>query len=262
MGIFLPLILGALLAGYLPLLIAGNHEAAGIPNLVPAFALLLGLTLWLSFERQRPGSTDRGVAIALSLLFLIPSYQIGWLILLMFSLWLWRGTKHNSRARTALLIMGLAALQPLLVTYLLKWFAAPVLAFDAWLVSGLLKLTTGSGNHTGNIIFGPSKHQLLILRGCSSVTNLGSAWMAWFALSRFRGIALSMREIAVVTVLTVTIVGMNILRLYTMAIDLDWHNWWHSDTGEQSYQLVSAALLLTVIVSGIRYVGLRQHSAE
>ena len=233
-----------------------------MPNLIPIFALAIGVKLWRSSEQQRHNATDRWVAVVLAILFLIPSYQIGWLIVLAMTVWLSRYAHDNPRLRNALLIIALATLQPLLVTYLLKWFASPVLTFDASLVSYMLKLITGEGSHLGNIVYGPAEHQLLILRGCSSVTNLGAAWLVWFAVSRFRGITLNPRELIVVAMLTLAMVGLNLLRLYTMAVDLNWHQWWHSAEGEQVYQLASAGVLLISIVLGIRYVGLSRKTAR
>ena len=260
-GLFLPQVAGVLVTALVALVSAEESGINGSPELIPVFACLLGMTLWWSSEQERrPSQADRWIAILLALLFLIPSHQLGWLSLVLMTIWLSGSGKNSPRVRNALLIIGLASLQPLLVTYLLKWFAAPVLTFDAILVSSLLKFTTGVGEHSGNIVYGPAAHQLLILRGCSSVTNLGSAWLVWFAVSRFRGITLNRRELMVVALLTLFMVGLNLLRLYSMAVDLHWHHWWHSDEGGQIYQLACACVLLITILLGVRYAGLHHQT--
>lgn len=259
LSLFSPLILGALGVSYLPIWFSGNAEIIAPQNIIPTFAICLGLILWWSAGRQTVSESDRCLALILAMLFIIPSTQIAWLVVLLLALWLWHHSHKNSRVSTAMLIIGVAALQPLLMTYLLKWLAAPVLTVDAALVAHLLKMTTGSGSHIGNIIYGPSDHQLLILRGCSSLTNVGSAWLAWFALSRFKGITLNKREIIVLILLTLSLVSLNLLRLYSMAIDLAWHQWWHSNIGQQVYQLSSVSLLLLSIGLGVHYVGLHKN---
>lgn len=258
--LFLPLVLGATLAGYLPWLLGETTDTAGLPGLVPAFALVIGIKLWVSVDHHRPQRYDKQVALALSTFFLIPSYQLGWMIILIMAIYLWVGAKHNPRLRTALSIIAMATLQPLLTTYLLKWGASTILTFDAWLVANLLQLFTATGSHIGNIVYGPADHQLMILRGCSSIGNLGSTWLAWYALSRYRGIGLGLRETIVLLLLTLSVVGLNLLRLLSMALDLHWHAWWHAPVGAQVFSLSSTGLLIISIVIGIRYVSTRSRA--
>jgi len=252
--LFLPLFAGALLAVHLPLLQVASLQQAAIPGLVPGFAIVLGLAMWWPAARVRARTADHWVAVGLATLFLVPSHQLGWLVLLLGSAWLgWRSAKA-SRARQGMMLIAAAALQTLIVAHLLKWFAGPVLTADAALVAWLLQLASGSGSHVGNVVFGPADHQLLILRGCSSLTNLGNAWLAWYALSRFRGGGFVRRELVFIAVLTLSMLTLNLARLYSMAVDLAWHSWWHSNSGEQLYQLAASALLLLAIHQGLRWV--------
>lgn len=255
--LFLVVMVSSLLAGYLPPTGAEHWLDALNQNMVPAFAFILGVRLWWSEEARATERSDCIVILLLSLLFLIPSTQISWLVLSLVALWLFRRTKPRGRIRDGLLVIALAALQPLMMTYLLKLFAGPVLTIDAAVVAALLKFITGEGHHVGNIVYGPSNHQLLILRGCSSLTNLGNAWLVWFALARYREVSLHLREGLVVFLLSLVIVGLNLIRLCTMGSDLDWHTWWHSPDGVHIYQLISGVLMCFVILMGMRYVNNR-----
>lgn len=250
---FLPIMIGVLLATGLQF--SGESSASTFDsiNFIPALAFVLGFIVWYSSEQQQAKLGDKVFACCMAVLFVIPSYQISWAIMLSMCLWLFIKTANNTRAKTGLLIMAAAAAQPMLVTYLLKWFAGPVLSLDAALVAFLLQLITGSGSHVGNIVYGPSDHQLLILRGCSSLSNIGSTWLAWYALSRFNEVRLSYRDGLVIIVLTAAILALNLLRLVSMAIDISWHQWWHSPEGEQWYQLISSLFLLSAVILGIRY---------
>lgn len=257
--LFAPLLIGSVLGGYLPPGVAENWLAALDQNMVPAFAFALGFLCWWSVESRVVSRSDCLIIVGLSLLFLVPSTQLSWLILLLSALWLFRNSRASevvdcARLHSGLLVITLAAFQPLLMTYSLKLLAAPVLTVDAALVAALLKITTGVGHHVGNVVYGPADHQLLILRGCSSLSNLGNAWLIWFALARFRGVPLHLRESAVIFLLSLSIVGLNLMRLYSMGTDLGWHEWWHSETGMLVYQLISMMLIAVVILLGIRYV--------
>ena len=257
--LFTPLLIGCVLGGYLPPGVAEDWLAALDQNMVPAFAFAIGFMCWWSVESRVVSRSDCLIIVGLSLMFVIPSTQISWLILLLSALWLSRNSHtqqvvEQARLRSGLLVIVLTALQPLLMTYSLKLLAAPILTADAALVAALLKITTGVGHHVGNVVYGPAEHQLLILRGCSSLANLGNAWLVWFALARFRGVPLHLRESAVIFLLSLLIVGLNLMRLYSMGTDLGWHEWWHSEAGMLVYQLMSMGLIAVVILLGIRYV--------
>ncbi len=250
--LFLPLLLATVISVYLPLL---QSREADTPGFLHLFVVGLGFLRWWQVEQGRIQLPDQFISLTLALLFLIPSTQLGGFIQLLLSLWLFCGAENNPTARSGPLIIIAASLHTLIITYLLKWFAAPVLTLDALLIANLLELTTGTGSHLGNIVYGPAEHQLLILRGCSSLTNLGCAWLAWFGIARFKGVKLSIKELAVILILTLLLAGLNIIRLYTMGIDLHWHQWWHSQTGTLSYQTLSTSLVIISIFLGIRYVG-------
>ena len=257
--LFSPLLIGCVLGGYLPPGVAEDWLAGLDQNMVPAFAFAIGFMCWWSVESRVVSRSDCLIIVGLSLMFVIPSTQISWLILLLSALWLSRNSHtqqvvEQARLRSGLLVIVLTALQPLLMTYSLKLLAAPILTADAALVAALLKITSGVGHHVGNVVYGPAEHQLLILRGCSSLSNLGNAWLIWFALARFRGVPLHLRESAVIFLLSLSIVGLNLMRLYSMGTDLGWHEWWHSETGMLVYQLISMMLIAVVILLGIRYV--------
>ena len=248
--LYLPLIAAVMLSS----LLAALH-ASSFPPLLPMFAIVLGTLMCWPDWRNAPGKSQWCWTLAGAALFVIPSYQLGWLVLsLLATISGWQSAK-GSRERTGWLLIGLAAIQPLVTTYLLKWLAESVLSLDAWLVAALLHGFTGQGDYLGNLVLGPADHQLLILRGCSSITNLAGAWLGWLALARFLRLSHPARETTIWLLLAVAVIGLNVIRLYLMGLDLHWHQWWHSPRGQQSYQLGLSIQILLIYTLGVRYVG-------
>ena len=80
-----------------------------------------------------------------------------------------------------------------------------------------------------------------------------SAFTCWFAIARWHQVAFSFREVTIVALLLVSALLLNVLRLFSMGLTMEWHTWWHSPTGEDTYLFLSAALTLSIIFWGIRY---------
>jgi len=123
------------------------------------------------------------------------------------------------------------------------------------LTAGLLKIITGVGSYEGNLVSSAAGHQLLLLRGCSSLSNLSLALLVWFSIARFRLLPLSIHDARMAVLITLAIVGINIARLVWMASDVDMHSWWHGAEGEQVYQLAYAFVLLFMVRWGVRRAG-------
>ena len=160
---------------------------------------------------------------------------------------------QNLAIKNSALILIVCALQALTVLYALKWFTEPVLALDANMVAAVLQLVTGTGYAVGNVYFGPSDHQVLMLRNCSSLPAMISAFTCWFAIARWHQVRFSFREVTVVSLLMLSALLLNVLRLFSMGLTMEWHTWWHSPNGEDTYLFLSAALTLSIIFWGTRY---------
>jgi len=107
---------------------------------------------------------------------------------------------------------------------------------DAAMVVGILEVLGLSNARAGNLITGPEGHQLLVLSGCSSFSNLSFALLAWFALSRFllaeRGRTSSIRaDLFTMSGLGTAIVGLNIARLVVMALGPGLYEFFHDGFG-------------------------------
>jgi len=229
------------------LLITGSQRI----SLIQLLVFTLAIVLW---QRHRPNDlviADLVVLLLAAALLLIPSAKFSWVILFFLGLWLYHRAKVMPQRYALLILMALSA-NELLSFVLLKFVTIPVLTVDAMLTAGLLQLVTGVGGYEGNLVSSAAEHQLLLLRGCSSLSNLSLALLVWFSVARFRLLPLSMHDIRMAALITLAIVGINIVRLMWMAADVNMHSWWHSNEGEQIYQLVYAFILLFMVQWGVR----------
>ncbi|WP_150138664.1 hypothetical protein [Candidatus Enterovibrio escicola] len=250
----LPLLIGVMISLSLPYFIGDSPTVAEFDAVPATLCLCLSFLLLINSPLIEPRFTDNVFAITLAILLAFPSFQGTLAVLLFLAIWIGNhNLRSNTRLRTCAVIIAVCALQTLLVFYALKWFTEPVLAIDAKLVASILSLVTGSGYATSNVYAGPSEYQVLMLRNCSSLPTLISAFTCWFAIARWHGIAFTLRECTVVLTLMLFTLSLNIMRLFSMGISMQWHAWWHSALGKDTYLFISVVLTLSIIFWGIRY---------
>ena len=117
----------------------------------------------------------------------------------------------------------------------------------------LLKLTTGTGTHEGNLVHGPANHSLVVLYGCSSLKNLGGACLAWWAATTWLGVRGGRSAIVTMFAVGVAVLGLNVVRLYLMAFDLGWYDFWHNGNGVAIYDLASSAVPIIAVILTVRH---------
>jgi exosortase/archaeosortase family protein len=143
-------------------------------------------------------------------------------------------------------------LNQILAFVLFKFMTMPILTLDAMLTAKLLQLLTGVGAYEANTIIGGAGHEVLVIRGCSSITNLSLGLLLWFAVIRTRADQFDNRHVLGMLLMGVAIVALNVIRLMLMAVDLNWHGWFHQNSGLLAYQASYASILLVFIYLGLR----------
>ena len=227
----------------------------GIGFVIPA-AFLLGLRL---LYKAKPGDVeflDWVLVVTALVVLLIPSATLAWLVTAALAVCA-MSRFHSPRARAGLSVVLFAALRDPLATTLLKLFATPLLGTDAALTATLLGFFTEQASHQGNVVIGISGHQLLILTGCTSYTNLSMALLGWFALSKNSNPTFDRRQVIAGISIAVAVVSLNIIRLTIMALGPSPYHFFHDGAGTVIFE---AALVLTTI--GMTLVGVRNNEAK
>lgn len=125
-----------------------------------------------------------------------------------------------------------------------KLLASPVVETEATVLGAVLRVIGINAEVVGNVIRITPEHSLILLAGCSVLSDLGVilvGWTAVFMLVR-PGVQVPMRGLAVVAGVTVVL---NILRLVLMSLGQDWYELVHNGSGASAYDAVLCALVMT-----------------
>lgn len=252
------LLFALLFGAHIPLLQEGRWHTDDGLSTTPLIALLFGLFHWFQSDARQLDAKDLIFISCIAFLFLLPSQQWGWLLLgtTFFYLYLRETTFNRPILMACMVVVGFK----LSMHFFFNRYVGDVLAFDAYLIAQILQWTHGVGYQVGNLVYGPSDHQLLILRGCSSIHNLGGVWLVWFMVkqvSQGQHDGKSHQHLfldyslwfAIVSFLTIS---WNMVRLYMMALDRDYHAWWHTGDGTVVYQ-IGLFVILALLIRSVRY---------
>lgn len=145
---------------------------------------------------------------------------------------------HGPRLRAAAWVLAAISVQLVWSKLLMLFFAQPIAAADAHLVSWIVH-RPASGNLVG---FAQGRHTLTILAACTSVQNASTALMLYVAVVRsFRAQPRRSEALALLGVFA-SVVAINVARLSLMAWDERMYHLVHGDVGAA---VVNAAITLT-----------------
>jgi hypothetical protein len=130
-----------------------------------------------------------------------------------------------------------------------KVLASPVVEAEAAILGAALNLIGFNAQVVGNAIHITPEHSLILLAGCSALSDLGVillGWTAVFMLVR-PGVQVPVWRLAVVGGATVVL---NILRLILMSLNQEWYDLVHNGIGASLYDALLCGL---VISAGLFY---------
>lgn len=159
---------------------------------------------------------------------LIPSTTISWLCLAVFSVWLLK-TGQTAYLRTASAILLILSLRDPLLANASNVFNTEILAIDTFLVSTILSVIDASIYQSSNLVMGGDGVKLVILKGCSSLTNLSYAFLIWYSITKTYTQQITNKAWLALLLILSGIFAFNVIRLAFMA------------TGEASYHLLHNA---------------------
>ncbi|MFM5426160.1 hypothetical protein ACET8G_04680 [Aeromonas veronii] len=215
------------------------------------FNLLVVLLIaiwWQIASRVAPSWRPHPLALALFiLLILIPSASCKALASLLLVASLWR--RHQSGDERAVLQIVLAfTVAVLWGQQVFALLSGPVLALDAWGVGQWLQLLGWETRLDGNRIERLGGHALIVLKGCSSFSQLYLVVLSWLVsccwLAPERPLY---RQWPMLLLVCLLYIGANQLRLVLMSLDLRWYGWLHTGSLAQLYQWAIMLLVMTIL---------------
>ena len=220
----------------------------------PVVWMAVAIGTWRVYEDGRGRATPMDVAIAgaCCLGLLVPVASVSWMALgsaCLLGAWVHR----KNAASIGLVIAGVAAMRDPAARALLDVFAGPVLAFDAAASTWLLTIGGQAVDRTGNIIQGADDHSLLIMTGCSSMTNISFALLAWTSVM-LGFTKISVRYLlAGGVLLAAATVFLNAVRLSLMTLSRDAYVIVHDGWGADVFLALSTMTTVICVSIGLRY---------
>jgi len=179
------------------------------------------------------------------IMLMIPSAFISWIALSLFSFYgVIFAYKKPGMARNACFIMLAIALRVPVSDIVLRLTADALLQFDAIATLFVLKFIDPTAIREGNIIIGPGGHELLIMTGCASFTNISLALLLWFTVLRTQITYWRHRLTLYILPLVIMVMGVNIARLALMARSTDDYFFYHDGMGAD---IVNALVLVIAL---------------
>lgn len=234
----------------------------------PGFVIWMvaGWCLWSARQIAEPKHAARKDAMVLTLaagILLIPSAMAAWITCAILGTWGFWKFRSDPIGRSVFIVFAAMALRVPTTTLLLSAAAEPVLALDAVFVQAMLSATPLNTTLIGNVIVGSDGHNLAVMTGCSSFTNVSIGLLAWFAMTRARFHRVPMRAAIAGTGVAITIIFLNVVRLSLMAIDVEMYTIIHDGWGKSAFEgsLVLATLMITHIGLGGRHANYADRSS-
>lgn len=219
-------------------------EGLGISFIV-WFAIYCSFDLLRKCSGQEATSKDWEFSLFAMLLLLIPSAFLSWGALAFFAAYCsFVAFRRGTIGRNASLIMLVVALRVPVSDICLKLSADALLQFDAMATVTLLSLIENEAVRAGNIVIGSGGHELLIMTGCASFTNISLALLLWFTVVRTQIMRWRGSLALYVLPLIVIVMGVNIIRLSLMTLSQEQYFFYHDGMGAD---VVNVLILLIAL---------------
>jgi hypothetical protein len=192
-----------------------------------------------------------GAALALGLLFAVPTRQTTIVGLVILGIMLMRTHTRYGR-QVAALIMGLAFEMAWTSTYMLPVHHI-VAVVDAETSGTILRIFGCAGHGQGNLLINDSADfRLEILAACASSFPLAGVLMAFLVVVLHAGRFPRLRDWPWVTSTLVASVVLTEIRLSVMGLDEAWYHWVHDGASAEVYVLSATILAVLFPVLAVR----------
>lgn len=224
------------------------------------FALYCSFNLLHQSTSSQINKRDIVISLIALLLLCIPSALLSWVTLSIFAGYCsFFATALHTKLRNACLIMMAIALRVPLSDLCLKLSADAFLQFDAIATLTIVKTINPEITRQGNILIGSSGHELLIMTGCSSFTNVSLALLLWFAIVRTQILVWNQNFNLYILPLCILIMSVNIFRLSMMTLSVDLYYFYHDGLGAD---ITNTAILLIALLTALTAIHINKTSKK
>lgn len=180
---------------------------------------------------------------------LLPDHRLCWGVLGIFATYLLLRANSIS-VRSAAIILSSLAVANFGGKLLLSLFAQPLVRFDAMATYALAKpFDLGLVVHHNTLIT-ERDHTLVIMKGCSSVSNMSQALLAWAAIPRIFRPDFTAADWILAPCIALLVALINVVRMALMLVSEEWYLFFHYGYGGSAIDWLTFC-----VVSSISYMG-------
>jgi len=191
------------------------------------------------------------VAALCSLVFL-PTSRVIWVSATGVAICLWLFNGGDAKLRAAGTVLAALSVQELWGHVFFNLIALPIMRAETAVVGTVLAAVRAGTVWQDNIITGPSGFGIGIYTACSSFHNLSLAMLCWVTVSKVRCQDWQPRDFVVGCVAGITMIFLNLVRLYLMAWDIDFYHYWHEGMGAEIFAICASLTILSISLYGAR----------
>lgn len=221
---------------------------AGNISVIVWLACFAGVSLVLREHRQELRSTDLAVGVVFLILVMLPIFALSWVAVTGLSLYLLLFARGGSERRRGALIL-LALTVPMLWSGLIfRFFAGPLLEFDASLAAWIL-----GTDRVGNVFrFADGSGSVVVLPACSSVANISLAFLCWVSVTQWFKHPWSVMDIFWSLLACTSVIAVNVIRISLMGLSPWHHALIHNEWGNMVTNFIILGLTVLISVVGAR----------
>jgi exosortase/archaeosortase family protein len=218
-------------------------------NVIVWAAAFAGIYLVSRNNRDQIHSLDLVVAAVFLLFAIVPSYPLSWVAVTGLSLYILLFANDGAERRRGALILLALAFPMLWSRLFFQFFARPLLALDATMVTWLL-----GTEQVGNLVrFADNSGYMLITPACTSFGNITYVFLCWITVTQWANHRWSSIDLLWISLACVSLVAMNITRMALTGLS----HWHYEMFHNQWEEMILGTVFLCVIV-GFSVMGARR----
>jgi hypothetical protein len=195
------------------------------------------------------------IIAALCLLMFVPTSRMVWIAASGVAIYMWFSGALDAKLRAAGIVLAALSVQELWGRVLFSLIELPLLRAEAAIVGTTMSAAQPGTVWHDNFIMGPSGHGIVIIGPCSSFHNVSLAMLCWVTVSKLSHQNWRVRDFVTGGVIGITMILLNLARLFLMAWDRNLHEYWHGGPGSEIFAIGASLTILLISLYGARPLG-------
>jgi exosortase/archaeosortase family protein len=218
-------------------------------NIVVWSAAFAGIYLVSRNNREQIRRLDLVVAAVFLPFAIVPTYPLSWVAVTGLSLYILLFANDGAQRRRGALILLALAFPMLWSRLFFQFFARPLLALDATMVTWLL-----GTEQAGNLVrFADNSGYMLITPACTSFGNISYVFLCWVTVTQWANHRWSSIDLLWISLACVSLVAMNITRMALTGLSQ-----WHYEMFHNQWEDMILGTVFLCIIVGFSVMGARR----